>query len=610
MCGIFAWSGKDPKKFNKSKFDILGLYNIDRGRDSCGVFCDGEILVGIDKDKLYSSFIANKAKFFKPLKYPIVIGHTRQASAGSVVNIDNVHPFGFGNLSNGDYEFVGCHNGTLYNKEELAKEFNIETSVKEELQDDNAYSVRTRHKIDSEILLEILYTSKNFKVLNKYQGGAALVFSNLNEPNVIYVWKGASKTYDYHHSPIEEERPLFYFQETKNSVYISSLQQPLEIIGGVANKNLFTFKENTVYKITDGDVSNAEQTSVSRINAGQFRQITSSHTKTYGAHYYEDYEFVPPTKKESKVIELPVSNSSNSNSLPLNIYTESTLNNINYYKGKVVFNKLRHYRNGHLITGIYTWVPNYGYYKLGEENISNAKKTLFELKNKIFLNDYFIIDDSQIDKNLEEIQNLIPFKEKSDNLGNIHYFIQGVKILTSLDYSITYTNYLENYISKNKMIDYVILSEISTHPIIDLSVNFKDSKNQGILYKSTLVKNKEIYCPLGSEKIYTIENGNLIHSVINKSSSSVKPVDTNPEFSSKEELIEFSNKSKENEGLDITNLDSNTMLEMLEESVNEIYFQLEDVILQVEELNNNNDPTITKKLVKLKSVLDYLSIEN
>ena len=78
MCGIFAWSGKDPKKFNKDKFDKLGIFNIDRGKDSCGVSFDGEVYYGLNTEKLYSKFIVNRE--IKPLKYPVVIGHTRQAS--------------------------------------------------------------------------------------------------------------------------------------------------------------------------------------------------------------------------------------------------------------------------------------------------------------------------------------------------------------------------------------------------------------------------------------------------------------------------------------------------------------------------------------------------
>ena len=260
MCGIFAWSGKDPKKFNKDKFDKLGIFNIDRGKDSCGVSFDGEVYYGLNTEKLYSKFIVNRE--IKPLKYPVVIGHTRQASIGNIVNERNAHPFGFGNNSEGNYEFIGCHNGTLYNHKDLASTFKIDTTETIKIQSDhnpNGFYESFRQKIDSEILLEIIYKTKNFKVLSQYNGAAALVFTNTNEPNVIYVWKGASKWYDYNSYVVEEERPLFYYKETKNSLYISSIQESLETIGGIANVNLFTFSQNTIYKITDGDVEKVLQ---------------------------------------------------------------------------------------------------------------------------------------------------------------------------------------------------------------------------------------------------------------------------------------------------------------------------------------------------------------
>jgi glucosamine 6-phosphate synthetase-like amidotransferase/phosphosugar isomerase protein len=107
MCGIFAWSGSKPELFNKSKFDILGIYNDSRGGDSCGVSTDGEIYYGVTTNcKKYSQFLFEK-NYLLPNKFPTVIGHTRKSSVGSV-NTENAHPFGFGvNNLNDSYEFVG-----------------------------------------------------------------------------------------------------------------------------------------------------------------------------------------------------------------------------------------------------------------------------------------------------------------------------------------------------------------------------------------------------------------------------------------------------------------------------------------------------------------------
>lgn len=43
------------------------------------------------------------------------------------VTADNVHPFGFGSLNDSEtYEFIGVHNGTVYNADDLAEKYNIE----------------------------------------------------------------------------------------------------------------------------------------------------------------------------------------------------------------------------------------------------------------------------------------------------------------------------------------------------------------------------------------------------------------------------------------------------------------------------------------------------
>ena len=145
---------------------------------------------------------------------------------------------------------------------------------------------KSRTKIDSEILLEIIYSTGKYHVLSEYIGAAALLFTNTHEPNVAYVWKGASKMYNYASSKVEEERPLFYYKENKNSLYISSIKDSLLTIGGVDDKNVFTFEENTLYRITDGDIDNVEKLVISRANATQ-RESTfhTSNSKTNAYDY-------------------------------------------------------------------------------------------------------------------------------------------------------------------------------------------------------------------------------------------------------------------------------------------------------------------------------------
>lgn len=651
MCGIFAWSGKDPKKFNKDKFDKLGIFNIDRGKDSCGVSSDGEVYYGLNTEKLYSKFIVNRE--IKPLKYPVVIGHTRSASVGNIVNERNAHPFGFGNNSEGNYEFVGCHNGTLYNHKDLASTFKIDTAETIKVQSDhnpNGFYESVRQKIDSEILLEIIYKTKNFKVLSQYNGAAALVFTNTNEPNVIYVWKGASKWYDYTNYHIEEERPLFYYKETKNSLYISSIQESLETIGGIANVNLFTFSQNTIYKITDGDVEHAEKTPISRNNAFQ-KEIITTYGKKSSNYYnnltnayideilFEDEPYVEKNK-HTKLVQLPahrtnvnpnlnckIKLNTTDNIVPLNIYKECLSKNQNEYKGRVYFNKFRHWQNGHTITGIYTWINNYGFYKIGEDNFEEARKILNKSVGVPFIKNGFVYDTKELDLENNIVKSFIPFKDYSRVENNMYYFIQGVKILTKMDYSTTYLRYRDSHIKKGLNINYIELSEIGTHPIIDLSIDSRSDNNQSIVLKGKPVEKLDNFFILGTDREYCIEKGNLKSIKVNKhwdnvlfGSDTFKSVDSLEDLikltiKTEKPIINFETYLKE-DGIDYSQNEDDSEInieddlqvinELIEESSNEIIFGIEDIVDNLEKLNTTDDAEVNKKIQDFKAMKDYL----
>ena len=107
-------------------------------------------------------------------------------------------------------------------RESFAKEIEQANKIPD-IKKKNEFGVEifNRKKIDSEILLEIIYTSKNFKVLSDYNGGAALLFTSINEPNVIYAFHGASS--ETKNGALIEERPLYYV-ETKEGWYFCSIK--------------------------------------------------------------------------------------------------------------------------------------------------------------------------------------------------------------------------------------------------------------------------------------------------------------------------------------------------------------------------------------------------
>lgn len=516
-CGIFGWAGKTPNKFNKDKFDKLGISNIDRGKSSCGISYDGDVFIGINARKLYNDFIVDEE--IKPIKFPVVIGHTRQASVGTTVNVHNAHPFAYG--ENGEYEFIGCHNGTLYNKEEIADKFEI--TLKENYKEYNSnlkeMVTSEREKIDSEILLECIYKSKNFKVLSDYFGTAALMFTNLNESNIVYLFRGESKLHSYS-KDTDDERPLYIYKENKNSMYISSLENALRTIGG-NDDNIVKLDTNIVYKITDGNFADAEKIEITRINAQQTQKPS---TKSYYPGRHENYidygndwddhgyfvedcrskknqgvmSLLPHIRTESRIAQAKRERVERiEKKEEINIYTEQTVAKQNEYGSTIYFNKLRFYRNGHAITGIYTWVHEFGYFYLGE-SLKVAEEKFWFVVDKPLINGVF--------KTLEEHPNeYVPFKSQNIINPGLFFFVEGAQIRTSIDYAVMLQKW--KILPKGEYLSFVELSHITTHPIINLNHQYKDIDAQCITYNGKIFSGK--ISPLGSEKNYEIYVGCL-----------------------------------------------------------------------------------------------------
>lgn len=494
-CGIFGWSGRDTKKFNKHKFDILGLFNNSRGGDSCGVSTDGEIYYGTGVHKNYDEFVINK-DYSLPVNVPVVIGHARKASIGGISEV-NAHPFGFGDLGEG-HEFIGCHNGTLSNHDELGKKYDVETSV---------YSDRNmfiRSKGDSEILLEILYRTKDTAVLEEYIGGAALLFQNLNEPNVMYAFHGASKKeVGDRLETLYEERPLYYYQESKDSVYISSMEEALVFIGGVKDKNVFEFKHNVLYKIKDGvvdcvfDGKKPTAFRVDRKGAGQKKPYGgagfSMGGKAAGIDNRSSHTKKGKRKERSKSRRFKQIANVN------NIYDETVIEGD--FKSAIYYNKLRYWRNGHLIDGVYTYIKGYGLYKIGDK-AADANNKLYQLMGEYFsIEDGMFIDGSLVEKRLALDDTLfVPF-EYTTKEPPVFFFYNGIMLETVQDFIVLQGNYGANFSFEH-------LSQMSKYPICRMRKNRADDKHQGIIYNGQPHTNN--FIPLQCNNCYNIENGNLI----------------------------------------------------------------------------------------------------
>lgn len=495
MCGIFGYAGKTAKTFNISKFDILGLYNNVRGGDSCGVTTDGEIYYGLRTSSNYSDFIVNQG-YLLPKKNPIVFGHTRKSSIG-VINESNAHPFGFGEHEEG-FNFIGCHNGTLSNHKELAKQYEISDDIWKI----NEYNVKVfdRTKIDSEILLECLYKSKNIKVLDDYIGGAALLFQDLKEINVLYAFHGASRKETGDKDPAKfEERPLYYYKENENSLYISSIWESLVAIGGTIDKTVFQFDHNIVYKITDGDIDKAVKYKVNRCNSAQKKTFLSSYSNFQKGplNTQANMTIIDRSRKNSRRTEKKAKYKTLNNTIISNIYDET---DDKFFKSGINFKQLRYWRNGHLINGVYTFIKGFGFFAL-HTNSHEALNLSYNLLGKDFdVNSSFFINDN-VTPNYKSGNIITPFPLNKINEPPLLYFHRGIMLETVHDYDAITNKFKETFTFEE-------LSQMAKHPIIDLSLKRKHDLNQEITFNGALYTKKISFIQSG--KIYDIEKGNLI----------------------------------------------------------------------------------------------------
>lgn len=191
MCGIFGTISRKTRTFNKRAFCTMGVRNDSRGGDSCGVFIDGLVEYGVDKQKLFINFFRDSVLLNTVTECKVALGHCRKASVGKV-SVETAQPVVIYNEA-GEVDFVLIHNGTIYNYKELAEKYIPDVNIE--------------GLTDSQVMARIFY-HKGYDSLDEYNGGAVFVIHDYRVDK-SYIFKGCSKKYNYSVNA-EEERPLYF----------------------------------------------------------------------------------------------------------------------------------------------------------------------------------------------------------------------------------------------------------------------------------------------------------------------------------------------------------------------------------------------------------------
>lgn len=281
MCGIFGIINKTELEFDSVLFNTLGIANDSRGGDSCGVFIDGRVEYGVDKDKLYETFMNNSILVNETKTCTIALGHCRKASVGSI-SAKTAQPVTIRNKDK--IEFVLLHNGTITNYKKLAEKYVPDLDIKD--------------MTDSQVMAHIFYY-KGYDVLGEYEGSAVFLIVDYRKgyPEVL-AFKGSSK-YNNYSKTCEDERPFFYVRNGDGFIFSSisewlSVKNPKEVI--------YTLPANMLCRM--GKVLEAlgkyDRSNKIQVN----RQVVSpviSYYNYYDEDYYDTYSSYSKSTSESVI---------------------------------------------------------------------------------------------------------------------------------------------------------------------------------------------------------------------------------------------------------------------------------------------------------------------
>ena len=267
MCAIFGlvnYRHLISKKHLKTLINRLAVASEVRGTDASGI-----AYVKNGKLVIYKRPLpAHKMHFSVPSDTTIVTGHTRFTTQGSAELNFNNHPF-MGKTEEG--RFALCHNGILYNDEELAK---TERLPETPIQTDSYVAVQLIEKqgsLDFESIGEI-----SEKVMGSF------VFTILRDDNTLYISKGDN--------PI----CLLHFRELGLYVYSSTPEIMEEALKGDP-LTAYDFEE---IRIHEGDIIRIDR-------CGNLSRSSFTPRMNYGFSYNRYWQRLDSLYDDDKDLDIP-----------------------------------------------------------------------------------------------------------------------------------------------------------------------------------------------------------------------------------------------------------------------------------------------------------------
>ena len=267
MCAIFGlvnYRHLISKKHLKTLINRLAVASEVRGTDASGI-----AYVKNGKLVIYKRPLpAHKMHFSVPSDTTIVTGHTRFTTQGSAELNFNNHPF-MGKTEEG--RFALCHNGILYNDEELAK---TERLPETPIQTDSYVAVQLIEKqgsLDFESIGEI-----SEKVMGSF------VFTILRDDNTLYISKGDN--------PI----CLLHFRELGLYVYSSTPEIMEEALKGDPQSQ-YNFEE---IKIHQGEMIRIDR-------RGNLNRSSFTPRIDYGFSYNRYWQRLDSLYDDDKDLDIP-----------------------------------------------------------------------------------------------------------------------------------------------------------------------------------------------------------------------------------------------------------------------------------------------------------------